>query len=71
MSIQNKILVSVKGLNKIVCFCNITISYDIKSMAKFIATSLSNLVDNLTEGTCNLNVKIVIVLLNMKVSRII
>ena len=39
--------------------------------ARFMATSLSNLADNLTEGIHKLNVKIVIVFLNMKVSRTI
>ena len=49
------------------------ISYKIKFIdsARFMASSLSNLVDNLAEGIHNINVKIVIVFLNMKVSRTI
>ena len=39
--------------------------------ARFMASPLSNLVDYLTEKICILNVKIVIVFLNMKVIRII
>ena len=48
-------------------------SYKIKLIdsARFMATSLPNLVDNLTEWIHKLNMKIVIVFLNMKVSRII
>ena len=49
------------------------ISYKIKytDSARFMATSLSNLVDNLAERFIKLNGKIVIVFLNMKVSRAI
>ena len=48
--------------------CVVTISYKIKFIdsARFIATSLSNLVINLTQGFTKLNVKFVI-FLNMKV----
>ena len=58
-----------KDINEIV----ITISYKKKIIdsERFIATSLSNLVDNLTEEIQKINVKIAIVFLNMKVSRII
>ena len=47
----------------------VTISYKIKFIDSviFMATSLSNLVDNLTEGIHKLNVKIVNTFLNMKV----
>ena len=38
--------------------------------ARFMATSLSNLVDNVTEEIAKLNMKIVIVFLSMKESRI-
>ena len=47
----------------------VTISYKIKFIDSviFMATSLSNLVDNLAEGIHKLNVKIVNTFLNMKV----
>ena len=47
----------------------VTISYKIKFIDNviFMVTSLSNLVDNLTEGIHKLNVKIVNTFLNMKV----
>ena len=50
----------------------VTISYEVKYIdsARFMATSLSNLIDNLTERIHKINVKIVIVFLNMKVLRI-
>ena len=35
----------------------------------FMASSLSNLVNNFAEGNHKINVKIVIIFLNMKVSR--
>ena len=46
-----------------------TISYKIKFLdrARFMASSLSNLFDNLAEGIHKLNAKIAIVSLNMKV----
>ena len=51
----------------------VTISYKIKFIDSviFMATSLSNLVDNLAEGIHKLNVKIVNTFLNMKVSKTI
>ena len=51
----------------------VSISYKINVIhsARFMASSLSNLVDNLVEGILKLNVKIVTVFLNMKVSRAI
>ena len=51
----------------------VTISYKIKFIdsARFMATLLSNLVDNLTKRIHKLNVKNVIVFLNLKVLRII
>ena len=50
-----------------------SISYKINVIhsARFMASSLSNLVDNLVEGILKLNVKIMTVFLNMKVSRAI
>ena len=49
----------------------VTISYKIKFIesTRFMATSLSNLVDNLHKEFKNLNVKIVIVFLNTKVTK--
>ena len=49
----------------------VTISYKIKYIhkARFLKTSLSNLIDNLTEKFTKLNVKILIVFLNIKVSK--
>ena len=46
-----------------------TVSYKIKFLdrARFMASSLSNLFDNLAEGIHKLNAKIAIVSLNMKV----
>ena len=51
----------------------VTISYKIKSIdsARFMVTSLSNLVDNLTEGIHKIKCEDCILFLNMKVSRII
>ena len=51
----------------------VTISYKIKFIesARFMASTLSDLLDNLAEGIYKLNVKIVIVFLNLKASRII
>ena len=51
----------------------VIISYKIKFIdrARFMAISLSNLVDNVTEEFIKLNLKIVIVFLNMKMSRTI
>ena len=67
VSIEKEITKIQKDGNKSV----VTISYKIKFIdsARFMVTLLSNLVDNLTEGIQNVNVKIVIVFLNMKVSK--
>ena len=50
---------------------NISYKINVIDSARFTASSLSNLVDNSAEGILKLNVKIVIVFLNMKVSRAI
>ena len=50
---------------------NISYKINVIDSARFMASSLSNLVDNSVEGILKLNVKIVIVFLNMKVSRAI
>ena len=51
----------------------ITITYKLKFIdsATFMATSLSNLVDNLTKDFTRLKIKIVIFFLSIKMSRII
>ena len=48
----------------------VTILIKFIDSARFMATSLSNLVDNVTEEIAKLNMKIVIVFLSMKESRI-
>ena len=50
---------------------NISYKINVIDSARFMASSLSNLVDNSVEGILKLNVKIVIAFLNMKVSRAI
>ena len=50
---------------------NISYKINVIDSARFMESSLSNLVDNSVEGILKLNVKIVIVFLNMKVSRAI
>ena len=48
----------------------VTILIKFIDSARFMATSLSNLVDNVREEIAKLNMKIVIVFLSMKESRI-
>ena len=48
----------------------VTILIKFIDSARFMATSLSNLVDNVTEEIAKLNMKIVIVFLSVKESRI-
>ena len=66
---KKEILKTDKDGNEIVD----TISYKIKFIdsARFMASSLSNLIDNLRKEFIKLNVKVEIVFLNINVSRVI
>ena len=65
--IEKKVTNIDKDSNKSV----VAISYKIKFIdsARFIASSLSNLVDNLAEGINKISLKIAIVFFNIKVLR--